>query len=124
MPDFINFRINHDLLREVMRIKDERSVFIPVEYRLPRVLSAKKYNANRFPISHDEWRKHLSNVSKIRNLGNLKLDLQFDYSREKPKLERKPLTETQKKRLKNMSYKPSPKVEVEIQEEVLESCAA
>lgn len=124
MPDFINFRINHDLLREVMRIKDEKSGYIPDVNKLPRVLSARKYNANRFPISHDEWRKHLANVSKIRNLGNLKLDLQFDYSREKPQPERKPLTQLHKKRLKDMSYKPSPKVKIEVQEEVLESCAA
>jgi hypothetical protein len=107
MPNFIDFRINHDLLREVIRLKDERGRYILEEGKLPKVLSATKRNYNQFPISYIAWREHLSNVSKVRNFGNLKLDLQVDYSNKTPQPERKPLTEAQKKRLKALSYKPA-----------------
>jgi hypothetical protein len=101
----MTFRMNHDLYREVVRIRMECEP--PAKRNFPLVISARTHNANRYPIGYEAWREHILSVSKVRNFGSLKLDFTYDYSRERKPAERKPLTEAQKLRLKELSWKPS-----------------
>jgi hypothetical protein len=120
MPDFVSFRMNKGLCDEVIRVRYEclNGDFKPKQRRL----SVKTVNANNRHIRYQEWIEHINNASKVDNIGNLKLDLKFDYTREKPQPERKPLTQEQKDYLKSISFKLMKRERTSIP--VLESVAA
>lgn len=118
--DFTTFRINHDLYREVMRLKDESIMYHnDNKNELPRTMSVRTCNANRYQVSYAEWVQHVANVSKVENRGNFTLDLQSDLHMETPITKKRQLTEFEKKILKDLSYKPLIKKEpVEFMENV------